>query len=379
MPYSFNASRVLAAVHRSRHVAQPPKLLQLRPGKGTADFIERNQPTGRARSAAFQVLTHFLPNSTEAAAVLDMRNMLVLDSESLNSILTVGSGDGAPPRRSCLDMGAGAGTTTAQLQRIFDHVTATEVSPGCLRRLRRLKEPSLSRVLHAKDLTIPEEVRDGSSRTIGDDEQTFDLVCMFNLLDRCGPRPLSLLNQARRLVRVPNQRESVKGSVASSGSSGGKLLVALAYPFDPFEVAGPGAASSAQTEKQSVNRELLEMRQQLSCALDFEDFVGRAVSLFAQQGLRCDVVTRAPYLCQADAHWADSPDAKEARELLLCSEDDADKLNDNVNAQIIQVSPSLSKAEERRVLADLQTKFYLLDDALFLLTPSDGGASIRRE
>ena len=45
------------------------------------------------------------------------------------------------------------------------------------------------------------------------------------------------------------------------------------------------------------------MQRHLGPATDFEDFVGRAVAFFAGQGLRCEAVARAPYLCQGDADW----------------------------------------------------------------------------
>jgi len=382
--YAFDAGRALAAIHRSRFVRQPPVLLQLRPGVGTQRFVDRYRPTSRWKLLAFQALASVLPSSTEAAARLNMRNMFVVDAESVQAMLDAahekssgGSGSVAnesvpvaPPSPSpllsgverrpghCLDIGAGVGTTTVELQRLFSEVSATEVSSGCLRRLRQLDNPPLSRVMHAEEFPVskpsaePDEgihVDSNGDGNLG--SPSFDLVSLLNVLDRCGPHPLSLLKTALSSVR----------------SSQGKVLVALAYPFDPFEAGKAGSSSSS--ESGGGSDEVLEMRRHLCPAVDFEDFLGRAVGLFARHGLRCDVAARVPYLCQADAPWAAVAKEIADAESSTDSPSDDDIGEQSATAFVRQVPPSIEDpVEEARVWNEVSTQFYVLDDAVFLLS-----------
>ena len=202
--YSFDAARMVpAALQHSlrggvrlaaappRPSPPPPVVLQLRPGAGTKSFVESYRPIPLAKDLLFRVLACVMPSSTEAAALLGVRNMLVLDAEAIAAVLDAGDawrrgdeglllkspahgqdpliaswrtavaqpggGHAAATERPmahrrpgrCLDMGAGVGTTTAELQRVFPDVTATDVSTGCLKRLRQ-RQPPLQAVMHVQ-------------------------------------------------------------------------------------------------------------------------------------------------------------------------------------------------------------------------------------
>ena len=98
--------------------------------------------------------------------------------------------------------------------------------------------------------------------------------------------------------------------------------MALAFPFNPFEVevcsSGSAASSAGRSQMASVgvgdhrqqqqqqpppqqqrqyypddadyyDQQVLDMRRQLGCAVDFEDFAGRSVAFFRRNGFRCEV------------------------------------------------------------------------------------------
>ena len=176
----------------------------------------------------------------DANALTGMYRMLLLPSGAWRRLL------GGRPGGRLLDVGAGSGDVTAMLAEAFDEIETTEVSRGMARRLARRGFRC-----HAVDLT---------DQAL--EAPPFDAVSLLNVLDRCQ-RPRSLLERCIALLKP-----------------GGRLIVALALPYQPFYFAGPttpdplerlacsptgGEGAWEDQARRFLERELLKLGLSLEC------------------------------------------------------------------------------------------------------------------
>ena len=227
----------------------------------------------------------------DAAAWLGMHEMQVLDAEGAHTLLgdgDDGGGGGSSSggsqcaqrrRRRLLDVGSGMGGATLPLAPLFDDVICTEVSRPAARVLRKR---GLA-VIEAPTLEHPLVLQAAADHVDG-----FDVVSMFNLLDRVH-EPGAVLQQAAALTAARR----------------GRVLVALALPYTPFVVQPHSGCASAQRAP------LIHVAGAGHAADGYTSWEGAAgamaLALEAATGkhrLRVEKMARVPYLCQGDAETA---------------------------------------------------------------------------
>ena len=136
-------------------------------------------------------------------------------------------------KRRLLDIGAGTGGVTLQLAPLFEEVPhCTEVSAACV---RRMSARGLNSLQGGDPIAALEP--------IGLGESDFDVVTIFNVLDR-APQPLTLLRQSRKLL-----------------SDDGRVVVAVALPFNPYVV--PLTKNPFQTQNVEDARAAAVQQEQL--------------------------------------------------------------------------------------------------------------------
>jgi SAM-dependent methyltransferase len=231
---------------------------------------------------------------TDVNGFLGRGSMHVLSREQAKMLLRRAGGlpedaDGRPTGR-LLDIGAGDGAVTTRLAPLFESVVTTEVSAPMVRRLR-----SRGWQCYHTDMPTPELVagggcgkgecvlRDGARSSAGKvggpDCEGFDVVSLFNVLDRCD-EPLTLLQQCRRLLRP-----------------GGLFLLAVVLPFCPF--VEDGAAQRRPSEKLPLRGGICQH------GASFEEAVTHMIEdVLRPAGFRVCSVSRVPYLCQGDVNAA---------------------------------------------------------------------------
>ena len=220
--------------------------------EGSRNFVRSNPPHTYLQHSLKSILTSHLGYShINASATLGMYKMFVLDTEIASSLLS------EERNGSLLDVGAGDGAVTSELSEMFDNVSATEASSACYENL--LQNPSIDEAFFCSDLS-----------NFVDNGQTFDVITLFNVLDRCN-KPLSLLQESRQCM-----------------ADGGKVLVAMAYPFKPFVV-----------EKELLKQHPDEVIFPEDTDTDsFESFCDYAIEhIFLPTGFELDSFTRVPYIC----------------------------------------------------------------------------------
>jgi hypothetical protein len=222
--------------------------------------------------------------------------------------------DDLPPARRLLDIGAGTGGVTAQLAPLFADTVVTEASARCVGRLER-------RGFTAVHCTDPTAEALGPTAP-GEPSRPFDVVALFNVLDRC-PAPLDLLRRARSHLgdQAGNAEGGGGGESDDAGGSGGgggggarrrnrrKLLFSFAVPYTPFVVPVDGNSASGGTDLQQrlgISSGLEPGTPAIGVAAAWEAQVNQlARSTLADQGvlrgLRVEKLARVPYLCQAAA------------------------------------------------------------------------------
>lgn len=199
-----------------------------------------------------QRFARFYLSDFDANALTGMYRMLLLPSGAWQRLL------GGRPGGRLLDVGAGSGDVTAMLAEAFDEIETTEVSRGMARRLGRRGFRC-----HQVDLT-----RDAL------DTPAFDAVSLLNVLDRCE-RPRTLLKRCLSLLKPQ-----------------GRLIVALALPYNPFYFDGP------------TTPEPLERLECSPAGGDgaWEDQTRRFLEReLLTLGLSLDCFARAPYLSAGDS------------------------------------------------------------------------------
>ncbi|HSC85760.1 MAG TPA: methyltransferase [Polyangiaceae bacterium] len=224
-------------------------ILQLGPDAALVEYAAhaRRARHGRLKTWLHRSLRGFL-SDFDINGWLGTYPMHVLSRAQFAELL----GDGA--RGRLLDIGSGRGDVTSELASHFQHVTCTETSPPMARRLRRAGY----RVLEGDFATFPPS------------DERYDVVSLLNVLDRCD-RPLSLLGAAREAL-----------------TPGGRLLLALVLPYQPFVY--DGGRSRAPRERLPIASDRFE-----SALLELVDYA------LLPLGLEVESVARVPYLSGGDA------------------------------------------------------------------------------
>ncbi|XP_069701321.1 protein-L-histidine N-pros-methyltransferase [Periplaneta americana] len=189
---------------------------------------------------------------TSINGLLGRGSMFVFSLEQFRRLLAVEEdwrGD------TLLDLGAGDGKTTEVMAPLFNSVYVTEIS-GPMRWILAKRGFQLLDVESWSEAGI-----------------TFDVITCLNLLDRCD-RPLTLLRELRAAL-----------------SPGGKVVVALVLPFNPYVEIG--RLDHRPTEWLPIQ------------GSSFEEQVSSAISnVFEASGFKVEHWSRVPYLCEGDLNQA---------------------------------------------------------------------------
>ena len=247
------------------------------------------------RASMFNEISYFMAlilercfAKTDVNGFLGRGSMFVLSTAHAKKLLHLSS------KSSLLDIGAGGtqltrsatthfnttttttttdGNVTQNLSTLFRRVVTTEVSLPMCKRLR-------NRGWECIQTDLP-------SRT-NINHETFDVVSLLNVLDRCD-RPRTLLQRIRELLKPQ-----------------GRLLLAVVLPFCPFVESGV---------KKLQPRELLPLRGGLCpCSLPpiaskryptFETCVSHMIQdVLVPAGYDVESVSRVPYLCKGGRYSA---------------------------------------------------------------------------
>ena len=200
---------------------------------------------GRVRSFLHRALRPVL-SDFDINGLLRTHRMHLLTTTQWQQLLGRGT------QGSLLDIGAGSGDVTAALAPLFGEVVTTETSRMMARRLR-------DRGFACQAIDMAREPPAGGP---------FDVVTCLNVIDRCAS-PRSLLEQARDAL-APD----------------GRLVVAVALPYDPFYYAG--------------GRTLDPLERLDLAARKWEGGVTKLAEVLGKLGLEIDALCRAPYLSSGD-------------------------------------------------------------------------------
>ena len=224
------------------------RFVQLARDAATDAFLER-AALGRHswwKTQLHRLLRQFM-SDFDTNGLLDMYPLFVASPEHWQALL------GTAKVARLLDVGAGSGGVTHTLEPLAEHIVTTELSRHMAERLR-----AAGYECHALDLT--EQDLPGAR---------FDLITCLNVLDRTA-RPRRLLARLRDLLEP-----------------GGRLVVALVLPYEPFFYSGPSTTDPLE---------------RLACS---EPAWEAAVSTLVERelqplGLTLLSVSRAPYLSFGD-------------------------------------------------------------------------------
>jgi SAM-dependent methyltransferase len=240
-------------------------VVQLSLDEETRKFLESCRPRWFVDAAAG--LLRSCLSVTDINGLLGRGQMFVLSGEQAEALLGAplaaarAAHAGVPLR--LLDVGAGDGEVTARLARLFDSVTATEVSRVMCHRLSR------------RGFSVKHTAR--ISADVFPEDGAFDVVACMNLLDRCD-FPLEMLRDAARLTR--------RGT--------GRLLLAVVLPFSEFVEEGAG--------RRAVRGALPMKGARCSDGATLEASLAALVErVLRPLGLEIERVSRVPYLCRGDS------------------------------------------------------------------------------
>ncbi|HKO47289.1 MAG TPA: methyltransferase [Polyangiaceae bacterium] len=199
------------------------------------------------RTQLHRLLRQFM-SDFDANGLLDMYPLFVASTEHWQLLL------GQQRVVRLLDVGAGSGNVTRTLLPLAEHVVTTELSRQMAARLRRTG-------LECHEIDLAEHDLPGAR---------FDLITCLNVLDRT-PRPRQLLRRMHERLQP-----------------GGRLLLALALPYNPFFFRGNSTP---------------EPLERLACAgPNWEDAVNGLVERELEPlGFTVVTVSRTPYLSFGDA------------------------------------------------------------------------------
>ncbi|HEY0469298.1 MAG TPA: methyltransferase [Polyangiaceae bacterium] len=199
------------------------------------------------RTQLHRLLRQFM-SDFDVNGLLDMYPLFVASTEHWRLLL----GPQRVPR--LLDVGAGSGNVTRTLSPLAELVVTTELSRHMAKRLRRSG-------IECHELDLAERDVPGAK---------FDLITCLNVLDRTA-RPKQLLRRMHEHLRP-----------------GGRLLIALALPYNPFFFRGNSTP---------------EPLERLACAeASWEGAVNSLVERELEPlGFKVVAVSRTPYLSFGDA------------------------------------------------------------------------------
>jgi SAM-dependent methyltransferase len=207
---------------------------------------------------------------TDVNGLLSTGELFLISTEQFHTIMKAGVNTDRfkdaryPYGERLLDIGAGYGNVTAQLAPSFATVTCTEMSWAMRWRLRQ-KGYNVYSDEHISALPAAE---------------IFDVITLFNVIDRCA-RPIYLLKDVQRRVR----------------SSDSKILIATPLPLDPWVETGLRWIDPDQSLVRGVS---VSTQRKYVCCQKWEESVMDLVSLFRDIGFRIESVSRLPYLSAGD-------------------------------------------------------------------------------
>jgi SAM-dependent methyltransferase len=169
-----------------------------------------------------------------------------------------------PYGEKLLDIGAGYGSVTKQLAPSFASVTCTEMSWAMRWRLRRQGYTVYS---HESVSMLPVH-------------ECFDLITIFNVIDRCA-RPIDLLKDVQKRVR----------------SSKSKIIIATPLPLDPWVETGLRWLDPEQSLVRGISA---SSQRTYVCCQKWEEGVMQLTELFCDIGFHVHSVSRIPYLSAGD-------------------------------------------------------------------------------
>ena len=199
------------------------------------------------RTQLHRLLRQFM-SDFDANGLLDMYPLFVASTEHWRLLL------GTQPVARLLDVGAGSGNVTRTLSPLAEQLVTTELSRNMAERLRRSG-------IGCHEIDLAERDLPGAP---------FDLITCLNVLDRTA-RPKQLLRRMHEHLRP-----------------GGRLLIALALPYNPFFFRGNSTP---------------EPLERLACAEpSWEEAVNQLVERELEPlGFTVLTVSRTPYLSLGDA------------------------------------------------------------------------------
>jgi len=225
------------------------RFVKLSRDAATDDFLAR---AGRERHSWWRTQLHRLlrqfMSDFDVNGLLDMYSLFVASTEHWRLLL------GTQPVARLLDVGAGSGNVTRTLSPLAEQLVTTELSRNMAERLRRSG-------IECHEIDLAERDLPGAP---------FDLITCLNVLDRTA-RPKQLLRRMHEHLRP-----------------GGRLLIALALPYNPFFFRGNSTP---------------EPLERLACAEpSWEEAVNQLVERELEPlGFTVLTVSRTPYLSLGDA------------------------------------------------------------------------------
>lgn len=227
----------------------------------TQQFLKNNKPNWFIDLCA-RVLRWFM-SLTDANAMLGRGQMFVISSQQARELLAGAVAGQSPSHLKLLDVGAGDGGVTSRLAPMFGSIHATEVSAPMCKRLKS-RGYEVTRTFTLASHVFPAD-------------HVFDVVSIFNVLDRCD-HPLDLLRDAARLVKTDN----------------GRILIAVVLPFSEFVEDG--------TARRGPHGALPMKGARCGDGVTFEASLDALLTrAIVPLGLVVERIARVPYLCRGDS------------------------------------------------------------------------------
>ena len=257
--------------------ASIPPFFQLTPDGPTAAFLTECADSFYRSSrwcsryfflhSVLKPLAALCLSHTNVNGLLGTGEMFLLSSSQFNRLWQHHSMDPSNPSTTStgelLDVGAGSGSTTAQISPLFQSTTATEVSWMMCQRL----SVRGYQVYHTGTLDrLPAALR-------------YDCILCFNVLDRCS-HPRRLLQQLKGRLRTLHSR----------------VFLATPLPLDPWFERGK------QWVEPEERLNLGGEEDKCVCCMGWEESVERLSLLLLGLGFVVLSVSRLPYLSAGNAH-----------------------------------------------------------------------------
>lgn len=201
---------------------------------------------------------------TDLNGLLNTGQMSIISTNQLRILFANELARGGGQLGRLLDVGAGCGRITSLLAPLFSSVTATEVSPVMVAKLKALG-------FHAVQAEDLDEIQD---------QEGFDVVSILNVIDRCD-KPVSLLQSVRKKLKGPCSR----------------VILATPLPLRPSVETKKGWVKPSQD---IVDRSRCIPCEAPACCM-WEMCVQQITTdYFLPNGFIVQSVSRLPYLSQGD-------------------------------------------------------------------------------